>query len=199
MARQTNAWAVLTANANIWKKKARFLLRSICEGVALFGVCLSRMWTRRGVGHGLGHHFCEVKYLGIGNSSSKGAIPSMFTKMQRLVFLDCTNCDTMADDVIGKVAECCPLLELFCLNGCKYVYRWTFLYTFPIVFSVADASSSLYSGTWLPLWVPYGPPHGLPAVFNTRFSIGWWTKHWPSVHGLPQWTTELDDPKIDYT
>ena len=108
------------------KKKARFLLRAICEGVALCGVCLSRMWTRRGVGHGLGHHFCEVKYLGIGNNSSKGAVPSMFTKMQRLVILDCTNCDTMTDDVIGKVAECCPLLEPFCLNGCKYVYGWAF-------------------------------------------------------------------------
>lgn len=71
-------------------------------------------------------HFCEVKYLGIGNNSSKGAVPSLFTKMQRLVILDCTNCDTITDEVIGKVAECCPLLESFCLNGCKYVYGRTF-------------------------------------------------------------------------
>ena len=35
--------------------KGGFLLRSICEGVALFGVCLSRVWTKRGVGHGVGH------------------------------------------------------------------------------------------------------------------------------------------------
>ena len=71
-------------------------------------------------------HFCEVKYLGIGNNSSRGAVPSMFCKMQRLLILDCTNCDTITDEVIGKVAECCPLLESLCLNGCKYVYGRTF-------------------------------------------------------------------------
>lgn len=74
----------------------------------------------------ISRHFCEVKYLGVGNNSSKGAVPAMFSKMQRLVILDCTNCDTITDEVIGKVAECCPLLESFCLNGCKYIYGRTF-------------------------------------------------------------------------
>ena len=175
------------------KKKARFLLCSICEGVALFGVCLSRMWTRRRVGHGLGHHFCEVKYLGIGNSSSKGAIPSMFTKMQRLVFLDCTNCDTMADDVIGKVAECCPLLELFCLNGCKYVYRWTFCTLFR---SCSPLRTLLLRYTPV-RGLPYGYPMAHPMAYRWFFKLGSALGDGQNTdpqsmdyhNGLPNWTT----------
>lgn len=75
-------------------------------------------------------HLCKVKYLGIGNTSSKGTVPQIFNKMQELVMLDCTNCDTITDAVMSKVAENCPLLESICLNGCKYIYGRTFLELF---------------------------------------------------------------------
>ncbi|XP_032237406.1 F-box/LRR-repeat protein 2-like [Nematostella vectensis] len=74
----------------------------------------------------ISRHFCSVKYLGIGVMSSKGAVPHIFTKMQQLVILDCTNCDTITDEVLAKVGQSCPLLESVCLNGCKLVYGTTF-------------------------------------------------------------------------
>lgn len=74
----------------------------------------------------ISRHFCSIKYLGIGVMTSKGNIPYLFTKMQQLVILDCTNCDTVTDDVLSKVGQNCPLLESVCLNGCKMIYGSTF-------------------------------------------------------------------------
>ncbi|EDO40357.1 predicted protein, partial [Nematostella vectensis] len=46
--------------------------------------------------------------------------------MQQLVILDCTNCDTITDEVLAKVGQSCPLLESVCLNGyeCFQCYSW---------------------------------------------------------------------------
>ena len=74
----------------------------------------------------ISRHFCNVKHLGIGGSSSKGIVPHVFAKMQQLVILDCTNCDMMNDEVISKIAQSCHALESLCLNGCKYIYGRTF-------------------------------------------------------------------------
>ena len=75
----------------------------------------------------LTRRLCNLKYLGIGNASSRGAMPHIFNKLQQLVMLDCTNCDTITDESVLKVAENCQLLESLCLNGCKHVYGRTFL------------------------------------------------------------------------
>ena len=138
-------------------------------------------------------HFCEVKYLGIGNNSSKGAVPSMFTKMQRLVILDCTNCDTMTDDVIGKVAECCPLLESFCLNGCTYVYGWTFCTLFR---SYSPLRTLLLRYTPV-RGLPYGYPMAHPMAYRWFLKLGSALADGQNTdpqsmdyhNGLPNWTT----------
>lgn len=74
----------------------------------------------------ISRHFCSLKYLGIGDTTSKGNFPHIFTKLNNLVILDCTNCATFTDDVLSKVAQNCPLLESVCLNGCKTVFGLTF-------------------------------------------------------------------------
>ena len=32
--------------------------------------------------------------------------------------------------------------------------------------------------------------------FWPAIALGWWSKHWPPVHGLPQWTTPKGHPKM---